>query len=163
MNFKTTKDFLIQIQKTKNKTLVDQHLLDTLLEDRKNILDLNIIVCIDVSGSISRAQYKQFMAQVDSIKGLSRVKIIETDTDIVAMYDYFKMESYRVVRLKGGGGTNFKKALDQVKNMKPDAVLFMTDGHVSGAASNPLCPVGWVLTRDGKQPFDFGEIVCHLD
>lgn len=163
MNFKNPRDFLINIQKTKVNNVIDKSILDKILEDRKNVLNLNILILLDVSGSISSSQYKQFMAQIDSIKGLSRVKVIEVDTDIVAMYDYFNMPSQRIIRLRGGGGTNFYTAFRKIKSMNPDAVLAMTDGEVSGSAENPLCPVGWILTKNGTKPYDFGEVLMNLE
>lgn len=159
---KTARDFLMKIQRSKNKQNIDAGILDAVLEDRKNVLDLNIVVALDVSGSISSSQFTQFMAQIDAIKGLSRVKVIEVDTDIVAFYDYFKMPQRKVARLRGGGGTEFSKAFSLMRKIKPDAVLFMTDGFVSGSGSDPGCPLGWILTRDGKKPFDFGEVIVKL-
>lgn len=159
---KNARNFLLKIQRQKKQKDIDIGLLDAVLEDRKNVLDLNILVCIDVSGSISRDQFKQFMAQMDMIKGLSRIKVIEIDTEIVALYDYFKTPQNRVARLRGGGGTEFTPAFEQAKKIKPDAILFMTDGMVGGHVSNPGIPTGWVLTRGGVHPYGWGEVVVNL-
>lgn len=156
---KSAKDFLIRIQKRKTPTA--QAVAGTLM-DRKNVLDLNILVMLDVSGSISRHQFAQFMAQIDAIKGLSRVKVIEVDTKVVAFYDYFKTPQNRVARLRGGGGTAFAGAFKTAKKVKPDAILFMTDGEVSDNVSDPGIPVGWILTRGGRHPYGFGEVVVRL-
>ena len=76
---KNAKDFLVKIQRGKDMRNVQNGLLDSVIEERKNVLDLNIAVGLDVSGSISRADFNRFMAQLDAIKGLSRVKVIEID------------------------------------------------------------------------------------
>lgn len=157
------KNFLYEIQKTKNELGQTGLLTSDELAARKNILDLNILVCVDVSGSISRAQFCAFMQQIDAIKGLSRVKVIEVDTDIVAMYDYFKVPQSRVMRLGGGGGTAFNKCFTRAKKMKPDAILFMTDGFVADSVSNPGIPTGWVLTHNGRQPYGFGKTVVKME
>lgn len=158
--FKTTKDFLYTVQKSKDK--MGTALTDLIL-DRKNVLDLNILVCVDVSGSISAQQFRDFMWQIDSIRGLSRVKVLEVDTEVVAMYDYFRTAQSRVIRLGGGGGTCFAKAFDKAKQMEPDAILFMTDGFVFGdKASDPGIQTGWVLTQNGQHPYGFGEVVLRL-
>lgn len=160
---KNARDFLMKIQRLKKNKDIEAGLLDAVLEDRKNVLDLNILVCIDISGSISREQFRQFMAQMDMIKGLSRIKVIEIDTQIVAFYDYFKTPQNRVARLGGGGGTEFSPAFAKAKQIKPDAILFMTDGFVGGQVNDPGIPTGWVLTRGGQKPYTFGEVVVQLD
>lgn len=133
-----------------------------MLIERKNVLDLKIVVCVDISGSISTKQFQQFMRQIDAIRGLSMVKVIETDTKVVAMYDYFKENKNRVVRLGGGGGTEFSEAFKWCKKLNPDAILFMTDGQVFDRVSDPGIPTGWILTQGGRKPYGFGKVVLEL-
>lgn len=156
------KDFLVKIQKSKDISNVTNGTLNESLQDRKNVLDLNIAVGLDVSGSISQADFNMFMAQLDAIKGLSRVKVVEVDTQVVAMYDYYKTTQNRVARLGGGGGTHFEPAFNKFKEMKPDAILFMTDGDVAGTCSDPGIPTGWIMTNNLKPPYGFGEVVVIL-
>lgn len=159
---KNAKDFLVKIQKNKDMKGVSSGVLDAMIEERKNVLDLNIAVGLDVSGSISRADFNRFMAQLDAIKGLSRVKVIEVDTQIVAMYDYFKTTQNRVARLGGGGGTHFGPAFAKFRQLKPDAILFMTDGDVAGVVADPCIPTGWIMTNDCPPPYGFGEVIVRL-
>ncbi len=156
------KNFLTKIQKSKNSKNVSQGILDSALEERKNVLDLNIAIGLDVSGSISRADFNKFMLQLDAIKGLSRVKVIETDTTIVAMYDYYKTGKSRIARLGGGGGTQFSEAFNKFKQLKPDAILFMTDGDCAGSVSDPGIPTGWIMTNSCPPPYGFGEVIVRL-
>ncbi|NCQ52131.1 hypothetical protein GW796_09615 [archaeon] len=138
-------------------------MLDAVIAERKNVLDLNIGIGLDVSGSISRSDFNRFMAQLDAIKGLSRVKVIEIDTQIVAMYDYFKTSQNRIARLGGGGGTQFTPAFTKFRQLKPDAILFMTDGDVAGSCSDPGIPTGWILTNNNPPPYGFGEVVVRFE
>ena len=159
---KNAKDFLTKIQKTKDVKNVQQGVLAQAIEERKNVLDLNIAIGLDVSGSISRADFSKFMAQLDAIKGLSRVKVIEVDTQIVAMYDYYKTKQNRIARLGGGGGTMFAPAFAKFKQLKPDAILFMTDGDCAGSVPDPGIPTGWIMTNNRRPPYNFGEVVVVL-
>lgn len=157
------RSFLQKIQKRKYDDDGGKDSLVKNLNDRKNLLDLNIVVGIDISGSISARQYSQFMAQVHAIKGLSRVKIIETDTSVQSLYDISIVRNKSsIAQLNGGGGTDFTEAFKAIEQMKPDAVLFMTDGFVSGNPARPSMPVGWILTSDGVNPYGFGELVYRL-
>lgn len=160
---KDAKDFLYEVQKKKDKQ--DARLVGVksdILEARKNVLDLKILVGVDVSGSISERQFRQFMRQIDAIRGLSMVKVIEIDTKIVAMYDYFRINPASVCRLMGGGGTEFREFFQKAKEIKPDAILFMTDGEVFDKVSDPGIPTGWILTAGGRKPYGFGKVVLEL-
>lgn len=159
---KDAKDFLVKIQKTKDINNVQNGVLEAIIEERKNVLDLNIAIGLDVSGSISRADFNRFMLQLDAIKGLSRVKVIEIDTQIVAMYDYYKTKQNRIARLGGGGGTMFAPAFEKFKQLRPDAILFMTDGDVAGHVSDPGIPTGWIMTNNSNPPYGFGEVIVRL-
>lgn len=157
------KDFLYKIQKEKDKG--DLKITNIKGLDRKNVLNLKILIGVDVSGSISQHQFNQFMRQIDRIKGLSVVKVIEIDTRIVAMYDYFKVPARnRIAKLGGGGGTEFTEFFEVAKKIKPDAILFMTDGFVAGdRVSDPGIPTGWILTADGVKPYGFGDELFKLE
>lgn len=160
MNIVSAKEFLYKVQNVKQK---EGKSSSSKTSGRKNVLDLRILVCLDVSGSISVKQFKQFISQVDLIKGLSIVKILETDDKVTALYDYEKEnDELRVIRLSGGGGTEFTEAFSLAKKLKPDAILFMTDGMVFGDVKDPKIPVGWVLTEGGQKPYNFGEVVLTL-
>ncbi len=162
MQIKNAQYFFKNIPKGKDKIAIDQKILSSQIMDRKNVLDLNIVVGVDVSGSISYTQFSQFMAQLDAIKGLSRIKVLEIDTQIVAMYDYVGVSRNRIAKLRGGGGTDFTEAFQLFEKIKPDAILFMTDGEVCGSVKTPKSPVGWILTKNGKNPYGFGEVVVQL-
>ena len=128
--------------------------------ERKNVLDLNILVGIDVSGSISREMFKCFMIQLNEIKGMSRIKVIEVGDKIEAVYDFTRPSS-RVARLGGGGGNGEYLFFPLAKEMQPDAILYMTDGACT-KAQNPEIPTGFILTAHGALPYSWGMEVGRL-
>ena len=115
------KDFLFEIQENKNLKS------SLILRERKNVLDLKIVILLDVSGSISQEEFTKFLLQIDKIRGLSVVRILEFDTKVVSMYDYFKVPQNEVMRLTGGGGTEFIPVFNEAKKLNPDAIVIMTD------------------------------------
>lgn len=162
ISMKDAKSFLYDIQKNLDPSKL-AHGSSSLAQDRKNVLDLKIVVLVDISGSISQRQFQQFMRQIDAIRGLSMVKVIETDTKVVAMYDYFKERKNRVIRLQGGGGTEFIPAFRAAKQICPHAILCLTDGAIFDRVPDPGIPTGWILTHGGqKPPFGFGKVVVEL-
>jgi predicted metal-dependent peptidase len=153
--------FLGNIQK--QKLIAGRHkglALATFEAERKNVLDLNLVVGVDCSGSISRAMFQSFMTQVNQIKGMSRIKVVEVSDRIEAVYDFTRPRA-DIVRLKGGGGNGEHLFFPLAKSMKPDAILYMTDGYCT-EAKNPHIPTAWILTKEGIQPYPWGEVVCHL-
>ncbi len=160
----TLKDFLFDIQKKKRPDPTDDNIVKMQAEERKNILNLKILVIVDISGSISLEQYNSFMSQLSKIKGLSMVKVIETDTKVVAMYDYYKGNHSKIVKLGGGGGTDFHDAFVHAVKTNPDAIVCLTDGDENGRVSKPTeIPVAWVLTKDGHAPYNWGKVITKVD
>lgn len=159
----TLKDFLYKVQKNRDRKDVEAGVLVKEKEERKNILNLKIVVCVDISGSISKEQYNSFMNQLNKIRGMSMVKVIETDTDICAVYDYYKSQHSRVVKLGGGGGTSFINAFTLAQKCNPDAIVFLTDGDDDGQCKKPEVPVAWVVTAHGHAPYDWGKVVAKVD
>lgn len=131
--------------------------------ERKNILDINVVVGVDISGSISHAMYAEMMRALRAIRGASRMKVVEIDDDVRAMYDFSVWEKRpkSVLRLTKSGGNGENILMPLVRRMAPDAFLYMTDGHVV-PAKNPEVPTGWILTCDGIRPYSWGEIVGRL-
>ena len=41
---------------------------------------------------------------------------------------------------------------------QPDLLLFFTDGYGDAPKQRPPYPVMWVLTKDGRQPADWGRM-----
>jgi predicted metal-dependent peptidase len=153
------KDFLYKVQ----NEIEDEKTLNLKSDfyERKNILDLRILVCVDVSGSITPELYRMFMNTLDQIRGVSVIKVLETDSEVVALYDY--VGGAKVVRLRGGGGTDFNEAFSVAQKMNPSVIVFMTDGEVFGEeVQDPGIPTAWILTGNGRKPYDFGEVVHTL-
>lgn len=154
--YKFLKDVQTNVDKdNKNK-------MSKIAHDRKNVLNLKILVGLDCSGSIGHEQFLQFMAQVNKMRGVSTVIVIEIDTTIVAMYNYYTNSNNEVVRVRGGGGTEFLEFFEAAKKMNPDAIVFLTDGDVADDVKDPGIPTGWILTHNGKPPYKFGEVLFHL-
>jgi len=95
------------------------------------------------------------------IKGMSRIKVVEVSDIIEAVYDFEGGTRKSVVRLKGGGGNGEHVFFPFAKKMKPDAILYMTDGYCTDANS-PHIPTGFILTKNGIMPYTWGEFVARL-
>jgi predicted metal-dependent peptidase len=160
------KQFLVDVQQEKNKQSKQKSVMSDEEFHRQNILNLKIIVILDISGSISVHVYNSFLSQLHKIRGLSKIRIFEVDTEICAMYDFDLMNSRlknQIVRVMGGGGTDFVSAFHTAKACKPDAILLFTDGMDGNNLQNPHIPTGVVLTKNGHNGYPWMKEVGRLD
>ncbi len=111
-----------------------------------------IMVAIDISGSISDEEFKQAIREVlDIVKNYNHeITIIECDTAIKRVY---KTKSIRGVmeRVSTGGGTKFTPVIEYVNNHKANLLIYFTDGK--GEDKLEVMPKGyktlWVISGSG--------------
>jgi predicted metal-dependent peptidase len=85
----------------------------------------------------------------------SKVHVVYWDTAIVG-HQQFDDGQFAVADLKpkGGGGTDGSVLFDYLreKNIKPNAIIQLTDGYV-GEWGHTDVPTLWAITTDIKAPF----------
>ena len=122
---------------------------------------INLVVAVDTSGSIREEEIKQFFSEVNAIKGQIRariellccdVKIAEGFPVIFEAWDDFSFET----RVEGGGGTDFCPVFNWVEkqDIRPDTLLYFSDGYGTYPDTIPGYPVIWLIK--GKQAVPFG-------
>ncbi len=113
-----------------------------------------IIVAIDISGSISDAEFVQAMREVLSIvkNYNSEVEIVECDTEIKRVY---KTKSIKGVRERAatGGGTKFTPVFEYANKSDTNLLIYFTDGK--GEDKLGVVPRGyktlWVISGRGDE------------
>ena len=129
---------------------------------------LEVSVCVDTSGSVSRELIDQFVGEINGI--LSSYPHVKCDFFFCdcALSGPFEVRSIdEVPTLKGGGGTSFVpffKHLEKNSNnfMGAQKVsIYLTDGYEEFPDFVPSDPVMWLVSADGKKTskFPFGEVV----
>jgi predicted metal-dependent peptidase len=113
-----------------------------------------MVVAIDTSGSIGSDELSQFLGEVMSIaRDLQpeAVDLLYWDT-AVAQHEVYDVDSYESMlqstKPKGGGGTSVLCVPRYMssKNIKPECVLVLTDGHLYDGWGEWDCPVFWGIT-----------------
>jgi len=116
----------------------------------RRLPQLNLVVCIDTSGSISDETLGVFFGEIDAIHKDRRnlITIIECDANIGNVYKY---EGVPPKEIKGRGGTAFKPALCHADTFypRPDGIVYLTDGWGDNPEQCTNIPVLWVVTPDG--------------
>jgi len=123
---------------------------------------LNIVVALDISGSISNNEINEFMSEVDSIKAQMRARITLLVCDskldgpwLFEPWDEFSMPK----KFKGGGGTSFKPVMQwaQAQDEAPNLIVYFTDAQGEFPEKEPAFPVVWLVK--GKTPVPWGQRV----
>ncbi len=123
---------------------------------------LNIVVALDISGSISNNEINEFMSEVDSIKAQMRARITLLVCDskmdgpwLFEPWDEFTMPK----KFKGGGGTSFKPVIEwaEEQDEAPNLIVYFTDAQGEFPEKEPTFPVVWLVK--GKTPVPWGQRV----
>jgi predicted metal-dependent peptidase len=129
--------------------------------------EIEVTVAIDTSGSIDQELLKEFLSE---IIGISRefeqvkVRILTCDTQV---YDDYTLTNGNIARLaqlkiKGGGGTDFRPVFNKLKDSDTKALIYFTDGYGTFPDKPERFVTIWALSEKTIKP-PFGELVYMRD
>lgn len=121
---------------------------------------IDVVVVVDTSGSISDAEIDEFMSEIDAIKGQVKARITLHACDQHLDRDgpwYFETwdEFKKPKQFNGGGGTSFTPIfewLDQ-EGKQPDLMVYFTDAEGRFPEREPAYPVLWLVKGKSKVPW----------
>lgn len=124
----------------------------------------DIIVVLDTSGSIGDAEIREFISEVDAIKGQIRARIaLHACDEKLASGGPWLYESWEPVtppkEISGGGGTDFRPVFEWVERdgLRPDLLIYFTDAEGNFPRIEPPYPVIWLVK--GRAPVPWGQRV----
>jgi predicted metal-dependent peptidase len=114
----------------------------------------SLVIGIDTSGSVSGPMVSAFLSEVVGIcqNVMPEVlHLIECDATIQShkVFDQGYLDQLgAITELLGGGGTDMRVIFDYVvkNNIKPEAVIVLTDGYTDWPEEIP-CPTLWAVTE----------------
>lgn len=125
---------------------------------------IDLVLALDTSGSVSREDFRQFVDEVDALKGQIRARITLLACDAELAPDApWTFEAWQHLDLPealgGGGSTRFTPVFEWVETqgVRPAALLYFTDAQGEFPAQAPAYPVLWLVK--GNAPVPFGERV----
>ena len=121
---------------------------------------INMIVALDVSGSVSAEEMGEFLSEIDALKGQlrARITLLACDAELSAdsPWEYEPWEDFELPRsFQGGGGTRFAPVFDWVGNrdLPPDLLVYFTDAAGVFPEIAPSYPVIWLVKGKAKVPW----------
>ena len=120
-----------------------------------------VVVALDISGSIGDKEIAEFMSEIDAIKSQlrARVTLLACDSALAkgAPWYYEPWEEFTMPKkFKGGGGTSFIPVIEwaEEQDCAPDLIVYFTDGQGQFPEKEPAFPVLWLVK--GKTPVPWG-------
>lgn len=135
---------------------------------KKESLDINVV--IDLSGSISNDDLKDFLSEMVGMSKLFRnqisMKVITHEVEVNSVYDLKRVDESKILnlKLKGGGGTSFLPTIKYLNenNRNKQLVVWLTDGYAENIQNEQMnFKTIWVLAKGGSEECikDMGKIV----
>lgn len=125
-----------------------------------------VVVAIDVSGSVSDDELREFISETAHIIRAARtpVHLILCDADIQKHWKKMNLgKLLKGVDVKGRGGTSYRPVFTLIKKkrIKPHVIIYFTDGYCEDFPPNPRISTIWVLPKEGSSDFKppFGEVL----
>jgi predicted metal-dependent peptidase len=145
--------------------------MDAVMPGMKTQEAIDICVMIDMSGSISDTQGRDFVSEVKGIMETFedyRIHIGCFDTEVYNMQVFTSdnLEDISEYRLDGGGGTDFDCFFDYFKkeDIEPKKLVVFTDGYPGGSWGDPnYCDTVWIIHGDRNPNPPFGVWALYGD
>ena len=131
--------------------------------------EIDVVVAIDMSGSISNKQAQAFLGEIggmmDSFDGY-KVHVFCFDTDTYNPQDFTSenLDSIDNYEPQGGGGTDFDCIFDYLKKVGnvPKRLICFTDGYPCGSWGDPdYCDTTWIIHGDPNPNPPFGTYALY--
>jgi len=123
---------------------------------------INVVVALDISGSVTDEEIGQCLAEMNALKGQvrARLMLLACDADLAegSPWIYEPWDEFALPRqFKGGGGTRFTPVFDYVQKqgIQPDLLLYFTDAQGEFPTIAPDYPVIWLVK--GRMPVPWGQ------
>ena len=131
--------------------------------------EIDVVVAIDMSGSISDKQAQNFLGEIagmmEAFDGY-KVHVFCFDTDIYNPQDFSSenMDTIDAYEPQGGGGTDFDAIFTYLKEIGnvPKRLIVFTDGYPCGSWGDAdYCDTTWIIHGDKNPNPPFGQYAIY--
>jgi predicted metal-dependent peptidase len=110
-------------------------------------------VVIDTSGSIDERLLGIFLSEINSLIVRTGCEIVLVDCDARVQQVSTRRTPIRGYAARGGGGTDFRPAIEALRRTAPDVAVYFTDLGGTFPEKSPGFPLLWLATSDLAVPF----------
>ena len=110
-------------------------------------------VVVDTSGSIDERLLGTFLSEINSLIVHTGCEVLLVDCDAQVQQVSTHRMPIRGYVAKGGGGTDFRPAIEVLRQAAPDVAVYFTDLEGTFPERRTHFPLLWMATRDLAVPF----------
>jgi hypothetical protein len=110
-------------------------------------------VVIDTSGSIEGELLHTFVSEINGLLVRTGCEVILVDCDAAVQQVTVHRQPIRGYVARGGGGTDFRPAINLLRRMEIDVAVYFTDLAGTFPEKKPAFPLLWAVTQDLGVPF----------
>ena len=121
---------------------------------------VDVVVALDTSGSVQAEELREFLAEIDALKGQVRASVTlhacDDKLDANGPWRFAQWEAMALPEeVSGGGGTDFRPLFDWVEreHLAPDLLVYFTDAQGRFPEREPAYPVVWLVKGKTGVPF----------
>jgi predicted metal-dependent peptidase len=145
--------------------------VDAVMPGMRTTDAVDIAVMLDMSGSISDRQSKDFLSEIQGIMEAFedyRIHVACFDTEVynAKQYNSDNLEDINDYDLAGGGGTDFDCIFRYLKDseLEPKKLVVFTDGYPCGSWGDPnYCDTVWIIHGNSDPEVPFGTWAAYAD
>lgn len=125
---------------------------------------MNIAIAVDSSGSVSDADFKQFVSEVYTI--LKRLKpkeitLIQFDCSIKSIDKVTSPADLMKLKFTGRGGTDIEPVMEWADQHKPQLLLLFSDGEFYFRRTSYKPPMVWLIHNNEPFTAPFGKVIHY--
>lgn len=148
--------------KRPNRRFFPDHYLPGLWSEKL----MNIAIAVDASGSVSDADFHQFVSETHMImksQKPDKITLIQFDTYIRGTSIIEKTTDLMSVKFHGRGGTLIEPVLEWAAENKPQLLLVFTDGefHINDEFTKPGMPIVWLIHNNKDFSAHTGKVIHY--
>jgi predicted metal-dependent peptidase len=115
----------------------------------------SVMAVLDTSGSITTPLLAVIADELDRLARTHTVTVVECDAAVRAVYPYRRL----LRQVHGRGGTDLRPPFDPtlLRRVRPEVIVYFTDGYGPAPRMSPAEPVIWCLTPAGRRPTPWGR------
>jgi len=121
---------------------------------------VSVVVALDTSGSIKDEELREFLSEVDALKGQVRAEVVlHACDDKLCAGGPWRFAQWEPITLpeglSGKGGTDFRPIFEWIdrERLNPDLLVYFTDAKGQFPEREPHYPVVWLVKGKATVPF----------
>jgi predicted metal-dependent peptidase len=125
---------------------------------------INMAIAIDISGSVSDADFHVFVTEIASMMRMmkpEKITLIQFDTRIISTDEIKSIKDLMALKFSGRGGTDIGPVIEWANEHKPQLLMVFTDGEFRFVEAGPKCETLWIIHNNKRFSPPYGKVIHY--